>query len=423
MASKQAQQNSFSMSATSICAEAFSNTSRCVAFLLLLACILAFNDRWLLMPLAAEEITVVVILLVLPLLWQTLCYRHARSEKQDEASLEDSSEAPCNGSSFVADPVAKVLASPNTEEGVAEEQVAARPTLQPLATASLDGTVRLWSFGSSQSERRLEDCGSAVNVVSWSADNATIATGSSDGAARIWDAATGACKHALDDCGGVVCSVALSPCSGLLLTGTDDHCLRCWSLAAPQEEPDVLFEGHEAAVSSVAFSPCGAYVASGSLDGSARIWRADSGDCVHVLQGHMGEVFTVAFATFGDMLATGSQDGTVCLWSVGAGWRIIMLEGHTAGVRSLAFSPCDGYLCTGSADGSAKLWDVQTGQCQWTYLSATGSPISSVAYSADGFSIALAEGNVARICDAHTGESLMVLEGHSDRVQSVSASR
>ena len=65
----------------------------------------------------------------------------------------------------------------------------------------------------------------------------------------------------------------------------------------------------------------------------------------------------VAFTPDGRRIATSGLDRTVRIWEAETGQEVFTLRGHTNGVISVAFS-ADGRLATGSTDGTARIWDA-----------------------------------------------------------------
>jgi WD40 repeat protein len=66
-------------------------------------------------------------------------------------------------------------------------EVAFSPDSKLLATASLDGTVRVWSFDDEvRPVGPVYDHGSGVLALAWSADGKRLITGTRDGVARVW---------------------------------------------------------------------------------------------------------------------------------------------------------------------------------------------------------------------------------------------
>ncbi len=88
--------------------------------------------------------------------------------------------------------------------------VAWSPDGTRLATASWDGTARVWD-ATGREILALEGHRSQVNSVAWSPDGTRLATGGWDGTARIWDPVLGHELHRLDGHAGRVWSVAWSP--------------------------------------------------------------------------------------------------------------------------------------------------------------------------------------------------------------------
>jgi WD40 repeat protein len=103
-----------------------------------------------------------------------------------------------------------------------------------LATASNDGTVRVWDAGSGGQLLTItviaEGSRSQVWNASWSPDGHWLASGSDDGTARIWDANTGKELLTLRGHSCAVTSVAWSPDSKRLVIGSEDHTAKVWAI-------------------------------------------------------------------------------------------------------------------------------------------------------------------------------------------------
>jgi WD40 repeat protein len=151
------------------------------------------------------------------------------------------------------------------------------PDGKRLATASNDGTVRVWSWDPAQlgREQKAEVELPVVvdgygNRVAFSPDNIRLATGGEGLSVKIWDATTGALQHTLP--------------------------------------------GHTGDVFAVAFSPDGRWLASAGADTTVRIWDTASWKLRHTLRGHTGLVMSLAFDPDSKRLASGSRDHTMKVW-------------------------------------------------------------------------------------------------------------
>ena len=65
-------------------------------------------------------------------------------------------------------------------------------------------------------------------AVSIAPDGTWLATASNDGTVRIWDPATGNQRHTLTGHAGRVAAVAIAPNGSWLATGSDDGTVRIW---------------------------------------------------------------------------------------------------------------------------------------------------------------------------------------------------
>ncbi|MFC8615538.1 NB-ARC domain-containing protein, partial [Micromonospora purpureochromogenes] len=80
-----------------------------------------------------------------------------------------------------------------------------------LASASADGTIRIWDPATGACRHTLTDHTSAVSALAVAPNGTWLASGSDDGTVRIWDPATGACRHTLTDHTSAVSALAVAP--------------------------------------------------------------------------------------------------------------------------------------------------------------------------------------------------------------------
>jgi WD40 repeat protein/tetratricopeptide (TPR) repeat protein len=297
---------------------------------------------------------------------------------------------------------------------------------QMVAVASDDGTVKLWSSDGKlianlwHSENRKP---SKVYTVSFSPDGQTLASAGEDTTVKIWNVAAlqnntqlnsteaknGLLLKTLRGHSKWVFGVSFSPDGQTLASGGADGTVKLWSLAAgdrpnplnasnlkPKSDLLRTFEGHADRVTQVSFSPDGKTLASASFDKTVRLWRLDDVP-LKTLDGHKNRVQSVTFSPDGQRLASASVDKTIKLWSR-TGVLLETLEGHTDRVTSVSFSPDGLLLASGSYDKTVKIWNLKEDGMS-NILPCPSAPLFPCSPSV-----------------------LFTLDGHSDRVTSVSFS-
>ncbi|MBN1286539.1 MAG: serine/threonine protein kinase [Anaerolineae bacterium] len=309
-----------------------------------------------------------------------------------------------------------------------------------------------------------------VTATGWSLGGVRLASASNDGTIRVWDTATGRELVILRGHDQWVNSVVWSPRGTHLVSGSVDRTLKIWQ--AVTGEALMTLEGHTGSVWSVDWHRSGQYLASASLDGTVRVWRLTPGaheqapgaHPAAVLNGHMGTVRTVAWSPNGRFLASGGNDGTVRIWQInlqtGAlsrrpAHRMLTLSGHGGWVRAVAWSPDGTFVASGSDDDSVRVWRItydeagnfvdgetvaeirghaggvnavawapqSEGSARGTGLlrHLSGQDADVNAHTNAG-ALLLASGSgdrTARIWDVRTGEVLAVMQGHKGWVWSV----
>jgi WD40 repeat protein len=291
------------------------------------------------------------------------------------------------------------------------------PDERMLATASWDGTIKLWNLA----------CGTllwtgphtnSVNSVAFAPDGRLIASGGDAGVVKLWDVATGTLLQAVTTESGAIYKLAWSADGSMLASGHFGGILRVWQVQGTLPPACIhVLTGHTNYVFDVAFAPDGRTLASGSWDGTVKLWDVASGQLRQTLKGHTGWVWSVVWSADGCMIASASSDGTIRLWDVKqdvkqACCRAI-LYGHTSIIHCIAFTPDSRRLLSGSEDGTLRVWDIDNGQCvrimqgyAVSFYDVSWNPIDQRLASAG------TDGNVI-IWDMHGEAQPRVLHGHT----------
>ena len=222
-----------------------------------------------------------------------------------------------------------------------------------------------------------------VNGVDASTDGEYVATASADGTARIWRAKTGEELRVLR--GAHRLGIERSLQSGRTLPGNRwRRRYRAFVGARHGHGADDHRDPHQ----RQGFLHCnrganGKTIAVGSQDFSAGLWDAASGRRLVAFIGHTERLSWIAINHHGSMVATSSLDLTTRLWDCATGQCVRVLEGYEKSVVAVAFSPDDTALAAVSVDGSVKLWDIAAGNLRQEYSGHTAS-VCGVAFTPDG---------------------------------------
>ncbi|MEM7062316.1 MAG: TIR domain-containing protein [Cyanobacteria bacterium P01_B01_bin.77] len=299
------------------------------------------------------------------------------------------------------------------------ESVGAAGRLQTKRLLKGDSTLRakiatslLNAFFWGQEKNQLEGHQGGIRNVSFSADGQLIATASNDGTLKLWDA-DGSLRFTLDGHRDQVRDVAFSPDGNLLASASADNTVKLW-----RKDGVVLhtLKEHDDTIYSLSFSPDSTLIVTGSGDRTIKLWDASTGALVDTFLGHQDRVRDVAFSPKGDLIASTSSDRTIKLWTRN-GIEVASFSGHTADMEAIAWSPTGDRLLSASEDRTMKLWTL-TGTEVTTFSGHTGG-VEDVAFNPTSALIASAgDDNTVRLWDLD-GRLLDTLEGHETTVTSV----
>ncbi|BCL31772.1 AAA family ATPase [Streptomyces aurantiacus] len=273
------------------------------------------------------------------------------------------------------------------------------------------------ALASSHLRIRLDGHTDTVRHIAWSPDGHLLATASRDGTARVFDAGSGQPLFVLPSDGAMVESVAWSPDSSHLATAGRDSVVRIWNAASG--EPVRLLTGPVEPGRQVAWSPDGRHIAATWKDCVVRVWEAATATLVHELRGHRDDIWGVAWSPDGTRLASASHDQTAIVWNLETGTAATTLTGHSDFVEGIAWSPDGCSIATGSGDHTARIWDAQSGELRLLLRGHTDY-VWNLAWSPDGRMLASASSDqTVRVVSTEDAKVLAVLRGHTDTVWGV----
>ena len=288
-----------------------------------------------------------------------------------------------------------------------------------IVSSAMDADVFLWKVTASQLVclQILKGHTDWVWHVTFSPDDKMIATASDDGTIRLWDAMTGECLRVLTGHQGWVVSVAFHPQLPLIASSSTDDTVRFWEITSGKCI-DVL-KAQQKGVWQVVYSLDGQILMTGGWDSTIKVWNIKKNNCLNILEGHQNPIKSLVLSSDGNMLVSGAGitqahcKPTIKIWDVATGTCIQTCQGHQSGIRSMTLSPDQKTIASGDIGQVVKFWDVKTGQSRRT-LSGHTSWIWSLDFSPDGQ--LLASGGLdhqVRLWNIQTNTCVQELSGHN----------
>jgi len=290
------------------------------------------------------------------------------------------------------------------------------PDGKQIASASIDGTIKLWS--STGVYQTTLKTGQQNNSVSFSKDGKSLVAASGDGV-RLWTGPHFSRVRFWPDPQSAYW-VSFSPDGQRFVASGGSNIIKLW-----RADGRLMHElkGHGEQIYRAIFSHNSKLIASASADNTIKVWDAATGQELRTLRGHQDEVYRVKFSPDDRMIASGGRDDTVRLWQPTSQlgndsndlvrlWRgnddalLKTLTGHRNEIMDLDFSQDGKTLASASGDGSIKLWRTHSDAVRLR----NEKPLNSLAFSSNGrFLVA---GSLSRLLFWQTdGKPLDVITG------------
>ncbi|GAB4850167.1 hypothetical protein Ancab_029462 [Ancistrocladus abbreviatus] len=101
-----------------------------------------------------------------------------------------------------------------------------------FASASLDGSTKIWNLDSRQPIATVEAHPRGVNCVSYfvNMDKSLLLTGSDDYTAKVWDYPSNSCLRTLEGHTNNVTAISVHPELPIIVSGSEDQTVRVWNV-------------------------------------------------------------------------------------------------------------------------------------------------------------------------------------------------
>jgi WD40 repeat protein len=322
----------------------------------------------------------------------------------------------------------------NVDDGFAHREIDAEtdsilsvqfsPDSKSVACVGFDSVVHIWDAATGKSREPVKSHRRPVHCAAFSRDGKTLFTGSADRTIRAWDAANGAHLRVVAETEWNIHSLSATATNSLLAICEDLMTI------------DVRMGKQEGRLDARRPNPFdnGAFSANGKFAASAHLgnrgFEVYETAPVKLLRQfktqpkNAGEVPPIAISPDGKWLATSTREQSaansvyvVGIWDVATGKRIHEVARETKKVYALEFAPTGQELVSAGQSGRIKFYNPMTGApfLEWTVPS--DGPITALAMSADGRTIAAGEsGGTVRTWERLTGQIRRTLPGHLGEV-------
>jgi WD40 repeat protein len=261
-----------------------------------------------------------------------------------------------------------------------------------IATASLDGTARIWDSTSGESLGTLVHT-EAVEDLAWSPDGSRLVTSGQDGALLVWQVDTSTSSELPNPDKHRFSSLGWSP-DGQRIVASSQRDLASVIWNVETDERIELDQGDLSCyLASPSWSPEGDRFVTGCVrreikDTPARIWDADTGEELQRLASEDGNSLAVEWSPDGGSIAVAYSEMMIHIVDMESSETQTRFSGHSDIIADLSWSPNGQRVISADGGGFARAWDAASGD-QILSFKLTNT-LNSVDWSPDGRYVILA---------------------------------
>ena len=296
------------------------------------------------------------------------------------------------------------------------------PDGRTLAVGSISGSVYLLDPTNGRLIRELtgHEGWVVIRGVSFSPDGSLLASASLDGTVRLWNPASGSTQAILERSGLQLLGLSWSP-DGASLAVTSDIAvnLTIWDVRQREvRQSAILAQG---AITALAYAASGEALVSGGLNGLVKVHLFAEGRDIPLSGGAPTSQY-VAFASSSELVAV-SESGEIVLIDLSNGSVSRQFEGLDGLALTIDVTRDQRLIAAGNDRGEVAIWERETGELQHTLRGLDG-PVFALAFNTDGSQIAAAsnrspEQPVIIVWDLQRGEERTSFSGHTAPITAI----
>lgn len=249
--------------------------------------------------------------------------------------------------------------------------------------------------------------GTVENAIAIASDGRTMATASSDGTVRLWDCTNGELLQSFSRSLGIlgighqgeVTAVVFGPNNKTLFSSGEDGQLICWDLADNRRHYRLEIPFWTA--TNLYRVPEYPILAIGTAEGQIHLWPLEQGQPGLDLVPHQDHITALTYSAKLQALISGSEDQTIRVWSLPSGRLCQTLTAPKATLTALACPPQDERIISGDSQGQVQVWNLQRPEVG-RLLGKFSNPVTTLDISSDGHWLAVGlEDGTLPVWDLH----------------------